>query len=215
MKKYFNFRQILVLATALSAFLIIGIGIVYQLIVLPPAKHVETKGSPGVGKKTAVIEMVLFEDFCCAGCRLFHKEVFPRIKEKYINKGVVRFTIVPLAFLPGSKSLANAALEVYKIAPDRFFAYVHELSEETAGAANSRLLRLGKKVGGINLEKLDSCLKIGCHYQELNKNLEAARELMGRNFGTPALYVNGILTSTVSFEAVETRIEQLSRKGRL
>jgi len=35
-----------------------------------------------------------------------------------------------------------------------------------------------------------------------------AKKLMGNSFGTPALYVNGVATSTGSFRAVQARIER-------
>ncbi|MES2272688.1 MAG: thioredoxin domain-containing protein [Chlamydiota bacterium] len=207
-------RKVLVLATAFAAFLIFSGGAAYQFFREPNSVVIETKGYPTLGKARAKVEIVVIEDFRCYHCREFSKKVFPQIRERYIDPGKARYTVVPVAFLPGSKPIANAALEVNKRAPDRFFLYLHEIflhSQEKA-ISEKKLLEMAQKVGGIDLVQLKACMETHCHYDELNKNLEWAKSITEKNFVTPAVYVNGIPTSSLSFPAIQERIDQILKE---
>lgn len=214
MEEFLGRRQILVIVTALSALLAL-VGVFTFLQKKDPIPvPVDFPGSPALGRKDAPIEMVLFEDLKCGGCRIFNLEILPAIRENYIEKGLVRFTIVPLAFLPGSKPLANAALAVYKIAPDRFLAYVHAIcleskEDDSEGAIQQRLINMAKAIGGIDLLEFKSCVMTDCHYFTLEKNFAKAKELMKGEFGTPTLYLNGVSISTDSFDAIDKKIKQM------
>ena len=212
MKRYFRFHQILVLSTA--AFVLLGAGAVafYQAAATPSPIQIETDGCPCVGKLDAPIQMVLFEDFRCGSCRTFNEVVLPEIQTRYIDLGLAKFTVVPLAFLRGSKPLANAALAVYKIAPSRIIPFMHALFQNTESSSSERIMEISREVGGIDPFELKACLSTHCYYPELEKNFELAKEVMGRDFGTPALYINGIETSTGSFESVRIRVEKLMLK---
>jgi protein-disulfide isomerase len=147
----------------------------------------------------------------CANCRTFSEEVFPRIAERYIETGEARFTVIPVAFIEGSKPLGNAALCVNHTSSDRFFPFIQELFRMD-GSSKHEILRAARRAGGIDLHALGRCIDTREYYDELEENYHAAKRLMGRQFGTPALYVDGIPTSTASFEAVENRIAQLEKR---
>lgn len=204
-------KKILVLSTAAAAIVILLLLAVHQWTQEPDSIVLETVGFPSIGSSTAKVEVVVIEDFRCCNCREFTANVFPQIQERYIKTGEVRFTIVPVAFISGSKPIANAALEVYRLASNRFFAYIEEILPlcKLDNLETKELLRIAQKVGGIDLSQLESCVRSDCHYWELDKNLEWAKTVMGKGFGTPALYVNGRLTSTRSFHAVQQRIDQI------
>ncbi|MBS0626134.1 MAG: thioredoxin domain-containing protein [Verrucomicrobia bacterium] len=213
MRLQFTFRQILVLGTAAFAMVTAGAGATILAFSLPEAVHIETAGCPCVGKKEAPVEIVLFEDFRCSTCRTFNETVLPEIETKFISSGRAKFTLIPLAFLRGSKPMANAALAVYQMAPDRFLPYVHTLFQAHAPLDQQGLLEAAQRVGGIDLVKLEACLASHCHYAELDRNMEIAKEVMGKDLGTPALYVNGVSTSTSSFEAVRSVVDKVAPKG--
>ncbi len=202
--------QILVLFTALLAICAIAAEAVYYALKIPDPIAVDTVGQPTIGNPKAKVEVVVFEDFRCQTCWLFNQQVYPKIQQKYITSGQVRYTLVPLAFLDDSKPIANAALAVYKIAPDRFFAYAHEAFNyyQHHEPDEKSLLALAAKVGGIDLEQLESCIATHCHYPEIERNFYWARDLMGPDFGTPALFINGVRTSPKSYRVIETRIDR-------
>ncbi len=202
-------RKIFVLATALIAFVVLSGAAVYHAMRTPDSLVLNTQGQPTIG--AGKVEMVLIEDFRCTNCRTFSEEVLPEIANRYIHQGRVRFTIVPIAFIEGSKPLANAALAVYHQAPNRFFAFAQKLFEMDA-ADKSSILRAARRVGDINLETLSRAIDNRLYYDELEFNYHWAKKLMGKQFGTPALYVNGIPTSTASLDIVARRIEQLEKQ---
>lgn len=206
-------RKFHVLVTAAAAFLLLLSGAVYEGFRVPKAVRLDIAGHPTIGNVSAKIEMILFEDFRCSHCCTFSREIFPQINSKYIATGDARYTIVPLAFLKGSKPIANAALSVFRYSPNSFIAFLDQIATrcQSGEVLNERsLLGIAKGVGGINLGKLQECLDTQCYNHELEKNLQMAHKIMGKNFGTPSLYVNGVLTSTVSFRAIQTRIDSLT-----
>jgi protein-disulfide isomerase len=212
-----SFIHILVLATAFAAATLIAAGAVYEVstpIVKPNA--VLTDGRPRIGRLEAKIELLLIEDFRCGACQYFTQKIFPEIYEKYIETGRAYCVMVPVSFLEGSEPLANAALSVYKLAPDSFLPYLHDLmdffSKQEVGDVQAQLLELAKNIGGIDLNRLKECIETNCFSPDLEQNLEWAKRMMGRDFGTPTFFVNGIRTSTSSVEAIEALIEKVEIK---
>lgn len=205
-------RKVLVLLTAGIALILFLFGGIYEAIRWPDRIHIETKGNPTIGKANAKIEVVLFEDLRCPHCCAFSTQIFPLIQKEYIEKGIVRYTIIPVAFLDGSKPIANAALAVYRQNPERFFAYAQQLAIRCLKGKSmdeGELYQIAKDLGGINLIRLQECLDSHCYYDELDRNLHLARRIMGKDFATPSLYVDGIFTSTSSYKSVQSRIDKI------
>jgi protein-disulfide isomerase len=163
---------------------------------------------PSIGKADAQIEVVLIEDFQCKNCRTFSQKVIPQIQSKYVKAGQVKFTLVPVSFLAGSQLIANAVLEVYRQAPREFYSYLKDILNHEGEIKASDLLRLAQR-RGVDIDRLQACMAKGCHNQELEENLNWARNVMGERFRTPALYINGSPGSTYSFEAIQYQVEQI------
>lgn len=195
--------------TLALAFFVFSFASIYQKFQENPALVLQNSGYTSVGKAGARIEVVLVEDFQCKKCRAFSQKVIPRLDSKYVKSGKVRFTLVPVSFLSGSQEIANAVLEVYAQSPSGFISYLEDLLIHDGDLKKGDLLRLARRVRGVDLERLQQCIEQGWHNQELDKNLNWARNLMGNKFRTPALYVNGNVGSTYSFEAIEYQIEQI------
>ncbi len=209
--------KIRVLATAGAALFLLAAGILYQTFRIPMPVDFDTKGFPTIGDSKAKVEFIIFEDFRCAHCCYFSDEIYPQIKKAYVDTGLASYTIVPLAFMNKSKPIGNAALAVYRQNPNRFFDYAHELFKaciEGKIPDEHELYRMAKKVGGINLVRLEECLESHCYYEELENNLHLAQRLMGKEFGTPTLYINGVPGPTSSFKAVQSKIEGILKRER-
>ena len=209
--------KIRVLATAGAALFLLAAGILYQTFRVPMPVDFDTKGFPTIGDSKAKVEFIIFEDFRCTHCCYFSDEIYPQIKKAYVDTGLASYTIVPLAFMNKSKPIGNAALAVYRQNPNRFFDYAHELFKaciEGKIPDEHELYRMAKKVGGINLVRLEECLESHCYYEELENNLHLAQRLMGKEFGTPTLYINGVPGPTSSFKAVQSKIEGILKRER-
>lgn len=210
-------QKILVLVTAALALTLFSGAALYQSFQQPTAVVLKTKGFPSIGNQSAWVEVTVFEDFLCHNCRLFNEEIFPKIRSHYIEEGKVRYTMIPLAFIKGSKPMANAALAVYHSSPNRFFAYVEALFHFPEGRQmnETALLETAHKVGGIDLAVLQKAIDERKYYGELRENLDWAKGVLGKDFRTPALYINGIPTGTQSFEAIQMRIEHILTIGKI
>lgn len=165
---------------------------------------------PTLGYANAKIEIVLFEDFRCSACQYFEQEIFPQIVSKYIKTGKVKFIVVPLAFLKNSEIVANAAWAVFEQNPNQFFPFAAEIFRYSLkNELNSDdLIKIASQVGGIDLVKLESCIDKDCYFDVLEKNLEWAQDVMGSDFKTPTLYINGAKSSARSFKAIQAQIER-------
>lgn len=202
-------RKILVLATAVIAIgFLTGSAICYSNQESSQVAF-EDKRFPTIGSGS--IEMVAFEDFRCGTCRTYSEKVFPQIVSHFILSGRVRYTFVPLAFMKDSKPLANAALGVYRQAPDRFFAFVHELFK-IEWVTFEAIFESAKRVGGIDLDLLSQCMEQKTYYQELDENLDWAKKQTGNRFGTPMLLINGVPVSTQSFQKIADRIREIEEE---
>ena len=172
--------------------------------------------APVFGDKEAPVELVLFEDYKCYACRIFSTNILPQIISEYLATNRIRLKIVPLGFLHGSKVLANAALEVCRLAPEQFIPYSKRIfarfeSTDVDESTGDILLALAKENGNIDLKKLKTCIEQQCHYFELDRYLGKAKSLMRQNVHIPALYVNGVRVSTSDYEAIKQEIERAEK----
>lgn len=209
-------KKSLVLTTILAALALFGGASYYHFMGRSAPVPLQTAGFLSLGKASAPIEIVLIEDFRCRNCREFSEKMLPKIQAEYIQKGIARFTLVPVSFLAGSQAMANAALEVYEKHPDRFFSFLTQIliQSEAKDVSVSDLIRTARKVGGINLAQLQMSIEKGAHDRELERNLRWAQQLMGASFRTPALYVNGVQVYSFTYAALKERIEKLREKRR-
>jgi protein-disulfide isomerase len=204
-------RHVVVLATAALALL----GTSWVALFFTPytganiSERDIVSGNPSFGE--GPIALILFEDFLCVGCRTFSQQVFPRLYAEYVATGRIRCTVVPLAFLKGSRLLANALLGVYVQAPERFFPFVDSLVREEA-IEREEILAIGEAVGGIDRAWLAQCIDLSLYDDLLEKNLQWAKNWMGEQLMTPALFIQGTLISPASFEAIAHSIAERERR---
>ncbi len=189
---------------------------------LPPKVEVAIDGQPTIGNPDAPVKVVLFEEPKCPHCKRFTEEVFPKLKEKYIDTKQISFTLVPVAFLKGSMPAATALISVYlqnKEQPNSelFFTYLDYMyknqSEETLDwATPENLQRMAKAASPvINIAKLKRSANDEAFRSLIEKNTEYGKKLMG-HLTTPTLYVNGMKADDVSYETVSKLIESAKRK---
>jgi protein-disulfide isomerase len=218
MSRLDRFKKLVVATAVVAVGVLVGGGIYTAFRSAPPVS-IELDGQPAIGAADAPVQVVIFEDFLCHMCREFSEEIFPQLERDYIATGNVRFVMVPLGFIEGSKPLANAALEVYRIAPDRYFLFVHEMfaylrQYNVPPALEPMILSIAAQIGKIDSYELRSSIRYQRHYPALERNYSLAKKIMGKSFGTPALYVNGIQTSPIDYKAIKKRVEKELSKRR-
>ena len=114
------------------------------------------------GNIDAKIKLIIFESLTCGHCADFHKDVYPELKENYIDTGLasIEFKSFPLdiAALNASKLLQCAKKEEKLKLLNKIYEYQ---SEWTAGKnieeINTNLLKIFNKFG-MNNDQASNCL---------------------------------------------------------
>lgn len=105
---------------------------------------------PVAGDPQASVTVAVYEDFSCPHCATFNQEVFPRLREDYLEPGTVRFEHhdFPIPVDDWSWPVASAARAVQHHAGDEaFFAYAERLFDAQGGYSLDRLASLAGAVG--------------------------------------------------------------------
>lgn len=183
---------------------------------IPTTIHIDTQHQPVLGNPNAPLKIVVFEDLKCVACRAYNLTTYPTIEKDYIATGKANYTMITLAFIPGSLPAANAAHCVYLQNHNAFFDYVkyiyhHQPPESENWATIPTLLDFASHLKNINQKKLADCIIKQPYDAVFTKNMELAQKVMGTQISTPRLYVNGINVSPptlTQFKRVIARVSQ-------
>ena len=179
---------------------------------LPAPIAIDTINQPMLGNPKAPVHLVVFEDLKCINCAHFSNTIFPTLKKKYIDTGIANYTMINLAFVPGSIPAANAARCVYTQNPALFFDYIEAIfknqpPEDTNWATIPTLLTFAAAIKGIDSDKLASCLVQNPYQPFIENNLKLASQIMNHQVSTPAVYVNGIVVTPLTENQIERVID--------
>lgn len=180
-------------------------------IKFPKSVNITTKGQPTLGKQSAPIQLVAFEDLKCGNCKKYSLNLYPKIKKKYIDTGIAKYTMIIVAFIPGSIPAANAALCLYHQNKDFYFPFIeylyqHQGLEQDDWATIPRLIKFATaSVPEANLQKLSNCIFVSQYSKTIDANLTLGMKIMNKRLATPTLYVNGMIVQPLTIK----RIDQL------
>lgn len=190
----------------------------------PKSIVIDVKGQPTLGSAQASVHMVIFEEPNCSHCRRYNNQMFPKIRENYIDKATLLYTSVPVSFLPHSMLIAEAWLSVYHQGKNPnstlFFAYLDAYYKAKA-ADNDKdrvwdkamLIELAKQASSdIDIDALKSHLERGDLKEEVKSNTQLGNTSMQGGIMTPAIFINGVHIKEVSLEALEGAISDALEK---
>jgi len=181
-----------------------------------PEVTINTKNQPTLGQPNAPVHLVVFEDLKCGNCKIFTNTIFPEIKKQYIDTGKAKYTLINLAFIPGSMPAGNAARCLYDQNKDFFFPYVdyvyaNQPPEEEDWATVSKLLQFAQAATPkADLEKLSQCIVENRHYKVLQDNLKIAIDVMKGQVATPSLYINGKLVTPLTLVQIKKMMDEVN-----
>jgi protein-disulfide isomerase len=181
-------KSLVIITTSVFAILAV---IIFCIDVFAPKKfdldNVLTFGNP-----KAEIKVVIFEDFQCKYCKEFVNRILPEIKKDYIDTNKISYTIVPVAFIYGSKVIANAAMAVYDLDKSKFFDFLKVISDKkTILDSKGDLLEIAKNLESIDLRIFKDFIDQDAYSKNLRSNLDYAKKLMKSQFQVPTIYLNG------------------------
>jgi protein-disulfide isomerase len=159
--------------------------LVAELAVAGPLGYVE------LGSKDAKATIIEYASMTCSHCAAFHAQVWPKLKEKYIDTGKVRFILREFPLDP----LATAGFMLARCAGnDKFYAVVDLLFTQQKNWAFTdkpvAALASLMKQAGFSQESFEACLK----NQQIYEGVNAVKERAAQKFGidsTPTFFING------------------------
>ena len=128
-----------------------------SLILLASCGKVEI-GQPHLGSSAAPIEMLVFSDYKCAYCHDFAKNILPKLKQDYIDTGILKLTYYDLPTInEDSWSFAHLGHCAHNTQPELFWSIHLLLFDHSQSYSEQTLLPL-LEAEGYNSEQLQSCL---------------------------------------------------------
>lgn len=194
---------VIILAIAVIAY----ISLHRQSTKLPKQVVIDTTNQPTTGNPNAKFQIVAFEDLKCHNCMRYNVEIYPKIEKELIKTGKAKYTVINIAFIPGSILAANAARCVYTQNKKLFFPYIKTIymnqpPESQNWATIPNLVNFAKGVKGINQKKLSQCIYRSPYTNFINNNLKIGNKAMGQ-VATPTLFVNGYIVKPLSVERIK------------
>lgn len=165
---------------------------------------------PYAGSPDAPVKMIEFIDYKCPSCAEWEKTIFPTIKEKYIDTGMVQFYTINFPFLgPDSILAASASEAIYRQSPQAFWQFKEQLllnqgKEARIWATESFLLKFVKNnVTGLDQDLFKKDLQEHTYLFDVKEDfkISAANGI----YGTPSFVVNGEKAGS-SLEELEAAI---------
>ena len=151
---------------------------------------------PALGSPDAKVTIIEFGDYQCPSCRMFWKDVEPRLKKDYIDTGKVRlvFRDFPIVEIHPEAVLASIAVncagaqEKYWQYHDKVFREQYNRGDGVVRFKNTDLKKWAKDLG-LDTASFDACLDSARGKDEVAKD-KADGDAVGIP-GTPMFFING------------------------
>lgn len=180
-------------------------------------------GRPGdivMGAQDAPVTMIEYASMTCPHCRVFKLRIFPELKKKYIDTGLVRYTLREFPTPPASLSIVAFQL-ARCTGEDRYYGAIEALFrtqmqwvQPDPRQARTELLRIAQQFG-MNETQFDACLNNEEEFERIKTVVEAGQNLFGIN-STPSFVVNGRkanLPNGPTFEAMDSLLKESLPEG--
>ena len=164
------------------------------------------------GNSDAKVTIVEYASFTCPYCATFHKEIFPQLKEQYIDTGKVKFIYREVYFdAPG----LWGGLLARCVSPKKYFGVVDLLykkqSKWASGSTEKEILNelfsIGRQIG-MEDEQINKCMQ---NKEKSLKMIDAYLEnsKIDKISSTPSLVINGKLLKPNNFDDLAVEIDKI------
>ena len=145
---------------------------------LPSKRVLETplliRGEPKLGSENSPITIVEFSDFQCPFCKKFHDQVFAKLDEEYISKGLVRFIHKDLP-LPFHSYAYDAAAIARCSRSDKQYWSIYRAFFNKQNCMSCLGPKTIATASAISSSEIERCLKKGRIREVINSNLSEAK----------------------------------------
>jgi protein-disulfide isomerase len=151
---------------------------------------------PVLGSPDAKVLMIEFGDYQCPSCRMFWKDIEPRLKKDYIDTGKVKLVFRDFPLMQSHPEALLAAMAVncageqgkYWQYHDKVFREQYNKGDDVIRLKAADLKKWAKDVG-VEQPKFDQCLDSEKFKDEVMKD-KADGDAAGVQ-GTPTFFING------------------------
>jgi len=168
-------------------------------------------GMPVLGNPDAPVELKEYASTTCSHCKAFHDEVFPKLKEAYIDTGKVKLAWVALPTAPTATSLAGVAL-ARCAGEQKFFAVIDALF-----AAQDKLIDASRQPRQLQQEFRALGAQFDLSPDEVGSCIddkgiqtatrEALADLPASITGTPSFMIRGEKLDIESYDGLAAAID--------
>jgi len=212
-------RRSVIIAGALGGLAVLGGGVLNTVLAVGAALadvSPEALKEPGplgdviLGNEDAPVTIVEYASLTCPHCAAFAEGTFPKLKEKYIDTGKVRYIFREMPF----DDLALAAAMVLRCVPKEKAIPMMEMlfeQQKTWYSQNAReeLFKIAK-LSGMTQAQFDACLV----NEDVAKGIIAAAERATKEFGvksTPTFFINGkMAVGNIPLDQLDKMIQEAS-----
>jgi protein-disulfide isomerase len=145
-----------------------------------------------LGSPDAKVTVIEYASLSCPHCANFNKEVLPKIKANYIDKGLVRWVFRDY---PLNRPAFQAAILAHCASPMRFFSIVDQLFQtQDYWLAQQDPLTALKQIGasdGVDAKAFDACLSDEALKNKILTRVQEANEKYKVD-ATPTFVIKGV-----------------------
>lgn len=197
------------LAATLALALLPGLARAQATPAVPDTQETPKVEEMTMGAADAPVTLVEYAMFTCPHCAAFHAEVFPRLKEEFIDSGQVRLVFREVYFNRPSLWAGMVA----RCAPeDRYFGIadlLFQTQEQWASAQTNEALVEGLygvgRQAGLTDEEMNACLSDRELAEALVAEFQANAEEHGID-STPSFVIGGETLGNMSYAAFAERL---------
>jgi protein-disulfide isomerase len=194
---------------------------------VPNQSKIDISQQPTIGYPKATVQVVAFLEPKCPDSKRYNNLVYPKFEEAFINTNKVRYTVIPVSFLPHSMPAAIALLCVYNQDPqypnnDLFFNYLNYIyhnqpPERENWATVENLQKFAAATSpAIQADRLKDCILNEKYRVQIEKNSAYGNKLMEGHLSTPTIFVDGVKVEntddTINWDNLKKAIEQALQK---
>ncbi|WLR42230.1 thioredoxin domain-containing protein [Bacillus carboniphilus] len=183
---------------------------------------IDIENQPILGEEDATVTIVEFGDFKCPDCGVFINDIFPQLKEDYIDTGKVNFVSMHFPFVHEDSTRAAIFTEgVFReLGNDAFWEIneqlyqVHQEIYTEDDRSNVRadiyteefLMSMANDLFGDDASELDNILSDAELKEEVNRDFQIGESLEVSK--VPTLFVNEkIIVEKIDYESLKETIE--------